>query len=323
MSQRLRIVLGIVVLVLLFGFVAEWATSSPALCMSCHEIQKRGNEWKRSGHVQVECVQCHAGPHAWYAVPAALVDRTRLLAHDVAKHVSGDYEDPVDSRPPGFEPMQDEVCLSCHDVNRKATSGFRILIDHPAHAKLNGSCVSCHIRTAHPLPERSRAMSFMTQCFTCHGTTKYPKASPKCTTCHPADYQLLPASHKAKGWERGGHGAVSQSDPKQCPMCHKQSFCNDCHGLTMPHPADWVKGQDGHAAVATNDRQVCAKCHLEKPDLCGMCHHKGWDPQTGPWITQHPLMVNQRGAAFCMKCHPATYCTDCHSTRVGIPSPTQ
>lgn len=315
MSSRLRIILGVVVLALAVGFVAEWATSSPALCMSCHEIQKRGNEWKQSGHAQVECVQCHAGPHAWYSVPAALVDRTRLLAHDVAKHVSGDYEDPVDSRPEGFEPMQDEVCLNCHDVNRKATSGFRILIDHPKHAKANGSCVSCHIRTAHPLPERSRAMSFMTQCFTCHGTAKYPKASATCVTCHPTDYQLLPASHTAKNWERGGHGKVQQLDRNQCEMCHKKDFCTGCHGLEMPHPAGWAKS---HAVPAQADRQVCARCHLEKPDLCSMCHHKDWEPQKGPWVTEHPLVVSQRGVDFCMGCHTRAYCSYCHVASLSV-----
>ena len=317
MSPRWRVVIAVVLGVVLFGALAEWVTSSPQLCMSCHEIQKRGNEWERSAHAEVECVYCHAGPHEWYQVPQALFARTRLLTHDVATHISGDYEDPVDSRPEGFEPMEDAVCLNCHDVNREATSGFRILINHPEHAKRNGSCVSCHIRTAHPLPERSRALSLMTQCYTCHGNPEYPKASRECTTCHPADYQPLPQSHKAKTWQRN-HGKTAESDANQCPMCHEKSFCTDCHGVQMPHPTGWQKS---HGPTAEQDRQVCARCHLEKPDLCSMCHHKGWDPQKGPWVDQHPLMVAQRGTAFCMQCHEPTFCTACHS-KSGVIRPT-
>ena len=98
-------------------------------------------------------------------------------------------------------------------------------------------------------------------------------------------------------------------------MCHKASFCTDCHGVEMPHPGGWPKT---HGATAERDREVCARCHLEKPDLCSMCHHKGWEPQKGPWMTQHPLMVRERGTAFCMQCHVATFCTNCHATRQVI-----
>ena len=314
MSRRWRITLGVVLGVIALSALALQVSSSPRLCTSCHEMRPRAASWGRSAHSEVDCVTCHAGPYEWYQVPQALFARGRLLARCTVAHVSGDYEDPVDSRPAGVPPMQDEVCLHCHDVNRQSTSGFRILIDHPEHAKRNGSCVSCHVRTAHPLPSRSKALSLMTQCYTCHGTTRYPEASRECNVCHPPDYEPLPESHAAKTWARS-HGKTSQSDPQQCPMCHKKSFCTDCHGVQMPHPAGWDKG---HAPTAERDRQICTRCHLDKPDLCSMCHHKGWEPEKGPWIEQHPLMVAQRGTAFCMGCHEATFCTACHVRRADF-----
>lgn len=301
----------------LLGLVAlavaiDLATASPRVCSSCHEMVPRTQAWAQSGHATVACVKCHQPPTPWHALPQRLVDRGKLLARDSAKHVKGGYTDPVDARVPGSEPVQDDVCLQCHDVNRKATSGFRILINHAEHAKRNGSCISCHVRTAHPVSTRGGAISFMAQCFTCHGTAEQPKASAECGVCHPADYELLPQSHKAAAWEKGAHGPVSKADPKQCQMCHKKAFCNDCHGVQMPHPEGWAKGATGHAATAQLNRAVCSRCHGRQLDMCTMCHHNAYDATKGTWVKQHFLAVNTGGAAQCLDCHSPLFCVGCH-----------
>ena len=302
---------GVVLAVVALLGVIDLATSSPALCGSCHEMAPRAATWKKSAHASVKCVKCHTGPHTWYQVPQSVVSQTLLLGRDTFSHVTGRYTDPVDSRRAGAQPVKDAICLQCHDVNRKATSGFRILINHAEHAKRNGSCVSCHVRTAHPLASRGTPLSLMTQCFTCHGAPEKPKALATCSVCHPSGYPLKPTSHKTAQWTRG-HAVVAQSDRKQCEMCHAQKFCDDCHGLPMPHPTGWAVGKTGHAASAQKNRQVCAKCHTQKPDLCSMCHHQNYDPRKGNWVRQHFLEVDARGAAGCMKCHSPVYCVRCH-----------
>lgn len=307
--------IGVVLGTLVLAVVFDLATSSPEFCSSCHEMEFRAGSWRESAHSVVVCVECHQEPTAWYEVPQRVADRAQLLVRDVKAHVSGDFEDPVDSPVAGAEPMTDEVCLQCHDPNRKATSGFRILIDHVEHAKRNGSCISCHVRTAHALESRGAAMSLMSQCFTCHGTPEQPDASAECGVCHPADYELLPASHAEPEWARG-HGDVAQGDPKQCGMCHEQTFCDDCHGIAMPHPDDWASGPDGHGSVAERDQQVCEGCHGSGPDLCTMCHHTSYDPMQGTWIDQHPAEVRDEGAAYCTECHPGPYCSYCHTQLV-------
>jgi hypothetical protein len=211
--------------------------------------------------------------------------------------------------------MRDEVCLSCHDPNRKATSGFRILIDHPEHAKRNGSCVSCHVRTAHPIASRGTAMSLMTQCYTCHGTVEHPDASAECGVCHPAGFELFPASHTEQTWA-AEHGAVSAEDPRQCVMCHEDRFCGDCHGLAMPHPDEWTAGESGHALTAASDRGMCDRCHGSDPDWCDACHHPAYDQAQGPWVDQHYVEVRAAGAAACFSCHGPLYCVTCHKARV-------
>jgi len=307
---RKLVITAFVLVVLVVAFDA--ITASPRLCGSCHEMKPRAHAWERSAHAGVQCWECHQQPRPWYAYPMRLVDRTRLLARDIGAHRSRDTTAPVDSRVPGTAPMKDEVCLQCHAANRKATSGFRIKINHVEHAKRNGSCVSCHVRTAHPLEDRSNPLTLMSQCFTCHGTQAQPDASAACSLCHPSGYKLLPGSHEDEQAWKQQHASTAKSDPKQCEMCHDQSFCDDCHGLEMPHPEDWSKGEDGHAAVAETNRTICSKCHTEKPDLCSMCHHRAYDPAIGSWVKQHYIEVQTDGAQYCMECHAPSYCVSCH-----------
>src|SRR5512133_1636256 len=133
--RTIRTVVVVALAVVALGVAFDLGTTSPRLCTSCHEMEPRYQSWTESAHAAVGCVECHQEPTAWYALPKRVFDRGRLLGRDVIAHVSGDFADPVDGPIAGVPPMSDSVCLDCHDPNRKATSGFRILIDHPEHAK--------------------------------------------------------------------------------------------------------------------------------------------------------------------------------------------
>lgn len=316
LSRRTAIVLAVTGGLLGVLVLLDVGTASPRVCSSCHEIQSRAHSWSRSSHETVACVKCHTPVRAWYAMPLRVGDRIGLLTRDVVAHRRGGYPSQIETRTPGTPPISDAVCLQCHDPNRKATSGFRIKIDHAEHAKRNGSCVSCHVRTAHPIPERSRAMSLMTQCFTCHGLQPSAKAPGTCATCHPAGYALKPVSHTAGKWSTG-HGKVAKADPAQCTMCHQKTLCTNCHGLEMPHPAGWERGRTGHGRVAALDRSLCKRCHSGGPDMCTMCHHKGYSPDAGPWVKQHFKRVRAEGLGECVKCHSPVFCIGCHAERPG------
>jgi Zn finger protein HypA/HybF involved in hydrogenase expression len=309
--MRVRIALVVTLALAALVGVTGYVTSSPALCGSCHEMELRASAWKVSAHAETKCVSCHEPQHAWYSAPQTLFARGKLLGRDVQAHLANNQTGPIDRRKTGAAPMSNAVCLQCHSADRKVTSGDKVIIRHAEHAKANKYCVTCHLRTAHPEPLRGRSLSFMAQCFVCHGTPNYPKASIECGSCHPADFNMRPESHRSKQWTFS-HGRVSTADRQQCTMCHKQSFCTDCHGLQMPHPAGWVNGKNGHSKAAGKDRTVCAQCHREKPDLCSMCHHKSYDPKKGSWIKQHFLEVKARGAGFCFQCHGPLYCSACH-----------
>lgn len=308
-GSRLLLVTGLVVV----GALAVAASvtaylGSPRLCGSCHTMEARYAAWATSPHAAVPCVDCHTPVRSRADVVGTLADRATLIARDVAWQREG-----IEAGDPRVEhvPVPDENCLRCHDPNRKATSGFRILIDHAEHAERNGSCVSCHVNTAHPTTA-GVSLSLMVQCYTCHGRAEYPEASAECATCHPPGYELSPASHREPTWQKR-HGAVSAEEPEQCGLCHASESCTGCHGVEMPHPDGWARGRRGHAAAAERDRAVCERCHTQKPDLCSMCHHSGYDPTRGDWEKQHYLEVRRRGTTYCFECHAPTYCVECHA----------
>ncbi len=311
--RRIWTVVGITLTVIALVIVADLATASPRLCSSCHEMSVRTDSWEQSAHAAVACVECHQPARPVYAYPVKLADRARLLGRDIAAHASGNFEDPIDAPTASSKPVEDEVCLQCHDPNRKATSGFRIKIDHAEHAERNGSCVSCHVRTAHPIESRGTALSLMAQCYTCHGTAEQPDASAECDVCHPSGYELVPASHEPAEWKET-HGEVADEDLALCEMCHEQDFCTDCHGVEMPHPDGWAKGRTGHAVVvAEKGREVCESCHGAQPDMCTMCHHTAYQPGQGTWEKQHFNTVREEGTAFCLSCHSPLFCVECHA----------
>lgn len=315
MSARRRIVatIGILIGLLLLAVLLDVGTASPRVCSSCHEMRARTRVWARSAHQTVACVKCHLPARPWYAVAPRLIDRASLLARDIAKHNAGGYDDPVERRSGDVAPIGEDICLQCHDPNRKATSGFRIKIDHAEHARRNGTCLSCHVRTAHPTATRGRAMTLMSQCFTCHGVGASAKAPGECKLCHPSGYSLKPASHRPKKWQRS-HGEISVADPRQCTMCHSKSYCRSCHGLEMPHPKQWAQGKTGHGRVAGVNRGLCDRCHAGGPDLCSMCHHTTYQPSRGTWVKQHYAQVREEGLGRCLDCHSPVFCSGCHAS---------
>lgn len=318
--RRRFLSLAVVVLAIgVAGLTLDAVTSSTAICSSCHEMSTVSDAWRSSAHAGVECVACHQPPRAWYAFPLTLGDRAVLLGRDVVAHFSDRPAQPLDVRDGAMSPMSSEVCLECHTADRVATSGFRILINHPEHAARNETCVSCHVRTAHPVPERGRAITLMAQCYTCHGRPDQPKAGTECGLCHPEGFVLLPTSHQPATWQTA-HGKIALKDAQQCPLCHDKKSCTECHGVEMPHPEGWSTKGGGSAHARYDDKvDVCRKCHKQQPDPCSRCHHPAWNPRIGDWTKQHRFEVRKAGVRACMKCHGATWCTRCHvSYSIGV-----
>jgi hypothetical protein len=189
----------------------------------------------------------------------------------------------------------------------------------------------------------------MTACFRCHSQEPDAEAPGACEACHPTDFDLVPAFHKEEGFFPEGHGDLAQEEAtkvaeakaeagmseettgeaeaegegeeelppvetiNRCYTCHSQQYCVDCHGVPMPHPANFV---EGHGEYGEENAQKCTVCHGDADTFCNECHHGrelDFDYTPGqPWIPQHYRAVEQNGASACFECHDPTYCARCH-----------
>jgi hypothetical protein len=312
-------VIATAVPVLVVSFViavlsADYIMTSPATCGVCHEIRPRVDAWRKSAHSEIGCYECHGDPGPAYLVPGKFAERARRLGSEAYAHAIGGYEISATAIKSGAGSVPDATCERCHQLRRKVTAYGRV-IDHAEHAKKNMSCVSCHRRTAHPGVLREQGYAMMAACFACHGRTKTAKAPGTCDVCHTKDFDLVPDPHKEASWLAGDHGKAARTDTPHCAMCHERTFCRDCHGLDMPHPArGWEDGKNGHWTVAARDQAVCSKCHPGGANLCSTCHHQdsGYDNTRGPWVGQHFRIARERDVSSCFSCHAFDSCIRCH-----------
>lgn len=145
--------------------------------------------------------------------------------------------------------------------------------------------------------------------------------------------EVLEAQRDSKG--KGG--SIGAELPKvgtinYCSTCHVETFCSNCHGMTIPHPAEFKEPKDpksptSHPAVAKTMAKKCEMCHTKAdPQFCNKCHHGekagGWDYKASvPWTQkQHPQAVQAGGVKACTaRCHAVKFCVDCHTGRKVFP----
>lgn len=239
---------------------------------------------------------------------------------------------------------EEVTCGICH--NRTAhVEDFQLTLTDPATGKPN--------RPHEDFMEMTACFRCHSQGETPEGGLEAPG---ECAACHPASFELKPESHLAEGFYPEGHAdlasvetsrvrtyeaahdttaqvdaaershgestGVGEELPKvesinECNTCHSEQFCSDCHGVPMPHPADFMKD---HGTTGQENPTVCANCHGNADRFCDECHHgASLDvPYTATdWRMQHPATVSQTGASACFECHSPTYCAECH-VRGGI-----
>lgn len=344
--------------------VALGATSTRWFCSEgCHKVQDDTiKAYQHSTHAQVSCMACHMPVGA---NPITFVMHKAEALGELYLTITNNYELPLNAKSEVALNMKPVQCEQCHNLaKRRVTPATGILIDHKVHADKNVTCGMCHNRIAHrenfemalkdpktgePNRTHEDFMS-MTACFRCHThneTSPGLKAPGECTACHPADFQLKPASHLQEGFYPKGHARLGQAEAKrvasfeagktegekaapegketlaeklvevgsinECSTCHGETFCSDCHGLPMPHPVDFKKG---HGKLGKQQPKTCARCHGGVNRFCDECHHGtalDWNLKPTPaWIKQHPQAVAQKGAGACFDCHKPTYCAACH-----------
>jgi len=111
------------------------------------------------------------------------------------------------------------------------------------------------------------------------------------------------------------HGQqVLDEGSKVCATCHNVFLhCQFCHGLQMPHPEDWERK---HGDLAVPELSNCRTCHDQ--EYCLQCHPVEM-PHPASWTSGHGAVVYEKGSEVCTDCHEPELCTPCHAMPMPHP----
>jgi cytochrome c5 len=279
------IVWTFVVVLALAAFVVVMlgATSTRWFCAEvCHKVQDDTiAAYNASSHAQISCMACHE--------PVNADTFTFLIAKvksglEVIPTVGNTFSLPLNPGSAlalkGGHEMGSQQCTQCHSGNRKVSPDPGLIIDHKAHADAGIWCTVCHNRVAHndaavaPVlvaPNGTKNVVHpnfmqMSYCFRCHdleGKIKMTgvgaKAAPGvCSTCHPAGFQLKPASHDAADWASSSHGEEAKKILTEMGIAGEEAKNLEKEGIAP------------YLAAPVNE---CFTCHIEAK-FCKTCHDK-------------------------------------------------
>ncbi len=272
---------------------SEVALTMPATqCTQCHNTQKR-NITPASG------VKIDHDVHAKKEVTCAICHNRIAHKEDFPLTLTDPKTGKKNRKHENFSKMT--ACFRCHSQNKTPEGGL----------EAPGKCLACHTADFELKPESHREPGF------------FPKGHAKLAKVEASRVAVFDKVSESKGKAEGeaenseaegvGPGLVKVESLNECYTCHAESFCVDCHGVPMPHPAQF---REKHGAYGKKAPKVCAKCHGSATGFCNECHHGtsiGWnyDPAMR-WRVQHPGAVANVGASTCFQCHAPTYCADCH-----------
>ena len=214
------------------------------------------------------------------------------------------------------EPTTMSKCGRCHD-NLDAWKNPGLIFNHPAHLKRGFACKACHLTFAHQA-DGSVVKPTMDICYDCHSLRHAEKglvAGEECSLCHPKGFNLKPVNHTAEFVDRT-HTEWAIKDVKYCLMCHKRTFCQDCHVEQGIMPVSHKQKQmwQGEHGKQEEGTEGCNVCHAQK--YCDDCHKTSL-PHNESWVEAHGK-ASDEAMANCIMCHKKDeYCSDCHHAGVA------
>lgn len=297
-SKVIRIVVwslaGLVVLAALILGVT--AITLPG-CSLCHNSATFVDQTNKNPHRKIACVQCHVQPGA-----ASRVAYAYHMIFGMGLRVAPTGSGPISG-------VADGTCLSCHaDVMTKIVQFNGISIKHSDCSK-GRICTDCHSDSAHGDAIKWPTVAQMNMCLDCHDTSRVRS---DCTTCHAA--RSMQARLTTGEWTvthgtnwRRTHG---MGNLKTCASCHPSNFCVRCHGIPLPHNADFIRTHPVDAATHLNDCRVCHTVDGPK-SFCVSCHQLPM-PHPVSFAPTHPTIVRRVGQQVCLRCHVIDDCNNCH-----------
>jgi len=229
-----------------------------------------------------------------------------------------------------------EVCLDCHEEDELKNfqsfapiTRFSEKFSHKKHLTSGEDCQSCHGAVVEPTAAPADIIPGMTKCMDCHESKIVSVTANTCRTCHTASENLKPLSHtfnfEHNHSDQARMAAGEMSTNKNCMVCHKQNFCQDCHEgdnlARFSHPLNY---EFTHALSAQNKERDCAVCHTER-SFCVSCHRDNNvlpRSHTVGWVNQIPNDGGRHSVEAevdlesCIACHEQdaqAICQPCHA----------
>ncbi|MHB1340756.1 MAG: hypothetical protein ACYC77_01925 [Coriobacteriia bacterium] len=285
--QVICIAAGLAIMAIVGTFVAS--SGNEYCASSCHSMVASAGTWEDSTHAKIRCVDCHES-----SVIDAAAKRARHAVAQVAMSGALDVRALVEA----------ESCLRCHSwvLDDEAIERHGLKVVHSHFVERGIDCARCHTAVGHNDTQTVRAGA-MSECLKCHNGDM---ASAECSTCHAGDVGLATVVDRTFGRVR--------LSPPTCEGCHQQDTCDKCHGLRMPHPANYRDARQHARDGAFEGRErLCYRCHTARD--CGQCHSSlltsgGHSPD---WRTGHTQYTLADGRGYCRACHePGDFCAVCH-----------
>ena len=291
-----RLIVAAVVFLIVAGAGLEFS-SQPRFCVTCHYMRPYYDDWKRSTHNMVPCVDCHFPPGVRPAI-----ERKFQTIVQVAKYVTRQYG----TRP--WTEIQDASCLrpGCHETRLLPgpVDFHGVAFDHGPH--LSGyrrvtqlRCTACHSQ----IVIGTHMTVTDTSCFLCHFKFDHAAEAERmsdCQLCHKDVPTQTPAAE-------GGfdHAPILQRGVS-CEECHSdvtvgngfvpEGNCLKCHAeperLLLYKQATNPAAREHDEAIrslhrnhVTDHKIECTQCHQEithrlpptatvvsAPFNCATCH---------------------------------------------------
>lgn len=295
--KRRRVAL-LVIAVVLASAVSGWHYGvSDRACSGCHQISAAVTSHSEATHSSAPCRKCHVPP----GVSGSLLARISGAGNLVGASFNESAQDTG---------VRNSACLRCHvEVVDGTLLARGIRMRHSDVLAVGYACTACHNTAGHGSAVTRARYPEMAQCVMCHDGVQ---AAGDCETCHATDVGEATR-------EPSDLYAKAPLETDSCRGCHPMQPCIDCHGLELPHSAEFVAGF--HARPGLLEPETCVKCHEIGP-FCNRCHNfpigsdgmwtsaHGYGGQGGKWHAPSP--PEEDGACSCHRLDTRAYCDYCH-----------
>lgn len=282
---------GLLMVVASVVLVASVVASSKSACVSCHKKQQAG--LARNAHADVTCAECHQADGA-----EGLVDmRVRVL---------GMLAIDLPNSPPAAASVDSRRCLKCHPrISNGIVTSNGIRMSHREPLAAGQQCVDCHGDAAHGPTSESHARANMEDCVRCHTVSAL---SADCRKCHEGSVSR--ETRLRKGSFSKTHGTDwrrlhGMGNLQTCSACHTAARCRGCHGVSLPHEANWLNVHGPEVS------KRCAQCH-DTSTFCVGCHGLRMPHPVG-FRKGHSSIARKTGRKVCSRCHENSGCDACHT----------